>query len=164
MLPNSELPKKNSSNEGFTLVELLVVIIILGVLTVFSLPAFLRQIGKARETDAKTNLGAIARSQQAYHFEKGTFANTSALLNINGAFSSSYYNFSDPTIANGIIVKHQAIAINPSTDATRNYAVGVYFTSGLYTMFLCQAKEISDPVDAPDTDNGSCSNNGVQIK
>jgi type IV pilus assembly protein PilA len=164
MLPNSKLPKKRLSSEGFTLVELLVVIIIMGVLTAFSLPAFLRQIGKARETDAKTNLGAISRSQQAYHFEKSTFASNNSFLAINGVFSSSYYNFSEPTIANDILVKHEAIAIDPSTDATRNYAVGVYFNSGLYTVFLCQGKEIGDTVEAPDTDIGICSNNGIQLK
>jgi type IV pilus assembly protein PilA len=158
------LKRTSRLGEGFTLIELLVVIIIMGILTTVALPAFLRQIGKARETDAKINLGAIARSQQAYHFEKSTFANSNNVLTINGAFSSSYYNFSEPTIANDLIVKHEAITIDPSKNGTRNYAVGVYFNNGLYTTFLCQGKEIGDTVEAPDTDNGVCGNNGIQVR
>ncbi|PSP17687.1 MAG: hypothetical protein BRC52_13230, partial [Cyanobacteria bacterium SW_5_48_44] len=55
---------KKKSNAGFTLIELLVVIIIVGVLSAIALPTFLDQAGKARESEAKTNLGALNRGQQ----------------------------------------------------------------------------------------------------
>lgn len=58
---------------GFTLLELLVVILIMGVLAALSLPSFLRQVGNSRTTEAKYILGIINRTQQAHRLEFGTF-------------------------------------------------------------------------------------------
>ncbi len=73
------LTKKNKE-KGFTLIELLVVIIIVGVLAAIALPSFLNQIGKARGSEAKSALGTINRSQQAYRYEQNTFATQISLL------------------------------------------------------------------------------------
>lgn len=53
---------------GFTLLELLVVVIILGVLGAMTLPNLFSQIGKAREAEAKQILSAIGQAQQSYFF------------------------------------------------------------------------------------------------
>ena len=44
-------------DEGFTLIELLVVIIIIGILSAIALPSFLNQASKARQSEARTNVG-----------------------------------------------------------------------------------------------------------
>lgn len=64
------------NNEGFTLIELLVVIIIIGILSAIALPSFLSQANKARGSEAKNNLSAINRQQQAYYTEELNFAQT----------------------------------------------------------------------------------------
>jgi prepilin-type N-terminal cleavage/methylation domain-containing protein len=52
-----------ASPQGFTLVELLVSIIIVGLLAAIALPSFLSQEAKARGSEAKAHLGMINRSQ-----------------------------------------------------------------------------------------------------
>jgi type IV pilus assembly protein PilA len=82
---------KKKGNEGFTLIELLVVIIIVGVLAAIALPSFLNQIGKARGSEAKSNIGTINRSQQAYRLEKNAFSTN--LGGLDAKISGKFYSY-----------------------------------------------------------------------
>jgi type IV pilus assembly protein PilA len=157
-------PFKNSTNDGFTLIELLVVVIILGVLAAVGLPNFINQIGKARELEAKNNLGAIARAQQAYHFEKQIFASTLNKLNMDINSNSKYYNFPSASVATDLIAKHQATAKNPTADQVKNYAIGVYYDAGLFDISFCQAIDVNQAVDVANTPSGNCTNNGIKLE
>ena len=85
------LVSKKKGNEGFTLIELLVVIIIVGVLAAIALPSFLNQIGKARGSEAKSNLGTVNRSQQAFRLERNRFAN--ALTDLDARVTGKFYTY-----------------------------------------------------------------------
>jgi len=156
-----------SEQQGFTLIELLVVVIIIGILAAVATPALISNIGKARETEATNSLGTISRSQQAYHFERQTFADTIVKLNSNVSVNSAYYNFPDPSVATNILVQHQAIPSDTNNKfIVKNYASGVYFdtTSGNFNIILCQGNGINQLVDAPSSVSGNCSNGGRKIK
>jgi type IV pilus assembly protein PilA len=64
------------SEKGFTLVELLVVIIIIGILAAIALPNFLNQGAKAKQTEAKQNIGMTNRVQTVYRSENAGFASS----------------------------------------------------------------------------------------
>ncbi len=153
-----------NNNHGLTLIELLVVTIIVSILAAFAFPTLVNQVAKSRETDAKNILGLIVRTQQAYHFEKKSFANDINALNIAGINQSSYYNFPNPSFADSNIVKHQAIASNPTNTLVKNYAIGVYHSSGLYDSAVCVAFDINQAVDVGNTVSDKCTNSGIKLK
>lgn len=158
--------KLQSLDRGFTLIELLVVTLIVGVLSAMSYPGLVAQVGKARETEASSNLGLLGRSQLNFHFETQTFATDINTLGQTNLSLSPYYDFPDPSIANQTIVKHQAIAKAPYDVSSRNFSIGVYFDSaaGAFRTVLCRAQFPTSSVIAPDVASDSCSNNGVKIQ
>ena len=74
------LNNRKRSEKGFTLVELLVVIIIIGILAAIALPNFLSQGAKAKQTEAKQNVGLVNRVQTVYRSENSAFATSFDVL------------------------------------------------------------------------------------
>ncbi len=59
--------------EGFTLIELMIVVAIIGILAAIAIPNFLTYQLKSRQSEAKTNLQAIKTSEVAFQAEKGCY-------------------------------------------------------------------------------------------
>ncbi len=62
------------SAKGFTLIELMIVVAIIGILAAIAIPNFLKFQAKARQSEAKTNLAAIYTAQTAYFSEFSQYA------------------------------------------------------------------------------------------
>lgn len=61
---------------GFTLLELLVVILIIGLLTGIVAPRFLGQVGRSEVTAARAQLDAFDKALQGYRIDTGRFPST----------------------------------------------------------------------------------------
>lgn len=61
------------NKKGFTLIELMIVVAIIGILAAIAIPNFLRFQAKSKQAEAKTNLGAIGTTAEAYRAEKDTY-------------------------------------------------------------------------------------------
>lgn len=70
---------RNALEKGFTLVELMIVIVIVGILSAIALPNFLSQTEKAKATEAKTKMSAIVKQGHAEWQEAGETTDAEAL-------------------------------------------------------------------------------------
>lgn len=61
------------TNMGFTLLELLVVVLIIGLLTGVVAPRFLAQINRSEVTTARAQIDAFAKAVQAYRIDVGHY-------------------------------------------------------------------------------------------
>jgi type IV pilus assembly protein PilA len=64
--------------EGFTLIELMIVVAIIGILAAIAIPNFLTYQMKSRQSEAKTNLQAIKTSMVAFEGERGCYIGIAA--------------------------------------------------------------------------------------
>ena len=66
--------------QGFTLLELMVVIVIMGILSAIALPSVINHSHKAKEAEARLYISAVNKDQQRYYMEHIDFSpNLSAL-------------------------------------------------------------------------------------
>ena len=66
--------------KGFTLIEIIVVMIIVGILATLGLTQYTKVVEKGRTTEARSILGAIRTLQEAYKLENGVY--TGDILNL----------------------------------------------------------------------------------
>lgn len=67
--------------KGFTLLELLVVIVIIGLLAAYVGPKYFSQLGKAEVTSAKAQIEAFEKALDAYRLDVGRYPSTEEGLN-----------------------------------------------------------------------------------
>jgi len=65
--------KQLKGQKGFTLIELMIVVAIIGILAAIAIPNFLQYQLKSRQSEAKTNLQAIKTSEVAFQAERGCY-------------------------------------------------------------------------------------------
>ena len=99
------IARKKIFGSGFTLTELLIVVIIIAVLATLSLPMLLKSIEKAKVGEAISNLNLIRTGQKIYLLEKAFFAGDAgglAALNIeNPNDSTNRYFYYEITTSAG---------------------------------------------------------------
>lgn len=93
--------KKNIPN-GFTLLELLVVIVIIGLLVAYVGPKYFSQIGKSEATVAKAQIDAFEKAIEAFRLDVGRYPNQTEGLNALVSASGQDQKWRGPYLKKGI--------------------------------------------------------------
>ena len=68
---------------GFTLIEILVVVLIVGILAAIALPQYQRAVEKARAVEAKELLDTVYKAEQMFFLTNGSYASSFSDLDVD---------------------------------------------------------------------------------
>src|SRR3712207_7128007 len=80
VFPQQLMPIRRSRSRGFTLLELLVVVVIIGLLAGFVAPRYFGQVGKSEVNVAKAQLDALEKALDQYRLDTGRYPDNDAGL------------------------------------------------------------------------------------
>lgn len=159
--------KPKNKTSGFTLIELLVVIIIIGILSATALPSFLNQAAKARGAEAKANVGAMNRAQQAHFLEQYSF--TTNIDDLGLGMDNSTDNFIYDAVDNGTLITGVTNRGTSRRTDIVSYAGSTFYQIGSTTTILCEADDpgsiaISNPTPPTLATSAQCPTNTREIQ
>jgi prepilin-type N-terminal cleavage/methylation domain-containing protein len=136
---------KQKKQQGFTIVELLIVIVVIGILATLVIVTFTGIQQKARNSQRQTDINAIASHVEAFYAQYGYYPTLSDLN--NATFRASYLKGLDPEALKDPKGAASTIA-STATASTYSYVpVGS-------TPSTCTAASASDPTGADASNNG----------
>jgi type IV pilus assembly protein PilE len=90
--------KNRDKDNGFTLIELMIVVAILGIVVAFGYPAYRDQIIKSRRAEGMGELLELADRMERYYSDQGTYAGATLGTNATDVYPAvsqkGYYSFS----------------------------------------------------------------------
>jgi len=111
--------KLHTRRGGFTLIELMIVVAIIGILAAIAIPNFLRFQLKAKSAEGKTNLAAIRTAEESYFAEFGVYVSAEpSPTDIN---NNAKAVFTDPNPGEGFDV----VGWEPEGQVYFNYSVNI---------------------------------------
>jgi type IV pilus assembly protein PilA len=140
------LAKKNA-NQGFTLVELLVVVVIIGILAAIALPSFLAQTAKAKQGEARTYLGAWAKAQKSFRTDHNSFSLDWQSLSLGLETQTKNYEYEQ--VGGGAVTAVDGHATSRNPDL-KGYAARVIATTKVITIQTVKGDLTERALEIPD--------------
>jgi prepilin-type N-terminal cleavage/methylation domain-containing protein len=121
----------DENDKGFTLVELLVVMIIIGILAAIAIPVFMNQREKARDTAARSDVSTLGKEIATYYVDA-----EDPLAAADVSTDGEQYTIAGEVIGNtseGISAATLTPGGSTVVEASQNWCVELTYTGGTQT-------------------------------
>ncbi|MCI0570727.1 MAG: prepilin-type N-terminal cleavage/methylation domain-containing protein, partial [Myxococcaceae bacterium] len=107
-------PRFAPRNRGFTLIELMIVVAIIGILAAIAIPNFIKFQARSKQSEAKTNLKAVFTAQKSFFGEKDRYEIRGDIIGFDPEKGNRYFYRLDNTCTN-TWTRDAAGAVAPAT-------------------------------------------------
>jgi prepilin-type N-terminal cleavage/methylation domain-containing protein len=162
--------RNSNKNQGFTLIEILTVCVLIGIIAAFALPSYMQSRRVVFEDNAMARLRRIALAQNRFYAEYGRFGDFEELVTAsylpNGYSTVFAYrspvagssilpfidkyslNFYIPRSANSLYYKVDAIPIGQNTMGLRTFNINVFVTGQINPDNLIAIPPVREGLDS----------------
>jgi type IV pilus assembly protein PilE len=143
--------RKHGKVAGFTLIELVVAMVIVGIIAAIAIPSYSNYVRQSRRTEAKTALLDLASLEERYFSTANVYSQLPSDLGYTGTtwpitVGSGYYTVSQTTFV-------AATTTNPASYTFQATAIGDQAKDTLCTTFTLTSTGVQTSSDAV---NNSC--------
>lgn len=131
------MKNKKNNKKGFTLIEILVAVLIIGALSAIAMPSYMRSVERSRAANPMANLSAIAKAQKAYSFGTEHYTDNISNLDISLVDESNGEDATGSTFESVFFTyriygddRAVAVATRKDVSADKRYELSVEYGSG----------------------------------
>jgi prepilin-type N-terminal cleavage/methylation domain-containing protein len=119
------------NSRGFTLIELMVVVIIVGILASVAIPLYRSNVRKAAATEGAAFLGSLLTQERVYYAENSTYSSDVAATGAHDVLvdpTGNKYFQSTPTMT-GVSASGFSASVNSTIGAANGVTVQMVYTN-----------------------------------
>jgi type IV pilus assembly protein PilA len=102
--------------KGFTLIELMIVVAIIGILAAIAIPNFIKFQARAKQSEAKANMKAMFTAEKAYFQEKDRYSSLVGEVGFSPERNNRYAYFLNAAPSSMVNRTGQTETVTPTTD------------------------------------------------